>query len=211
MTTHPELKQGMPMATTVDQRTGSDSLRAARDPELAARFVNDALPYLNQLNVGARRLTRNAADADDLVQETMLRAYTGFNTFSEGTNLRAWLFRIMTNTYINGLRRAQRQPSEYLTDHITDRQLAAQDRHSSQQSRSAELDALDAWPDGEVADALATLPVQFRLAVYYRDVEGFRYREIAEIMACCEGTVMSRLHRGRKRLRTLLRTTRERA
>jgi RNA polymerase sigma-70 factor, ECF subfamily len=199
------------MATTVDHPAGSDSLRASRDPELTARFVNDALPYLKQLSDRARRLTRNAADADDLVQETMLRAYAGFNTFSEGTNLRAWLFRIMTNTYINGLRRAQRRPSEYLTDRITDRQLAAQDRHSSQQPQSAELDALEAWPDIELTDAMATLPVQFRLAVYYRDIVGLRCREIAEIMACCEGTVMSRLHRGRQRLRTVLLTARERA
>jgi RNA polymerase sigma-70 factor (ECF subfamily) len=199
------------MATTVDHPADSDSLRASRDPELTARFVNDALPYVKQLSDRARRLTRNAADADDLVQETMLRAYAGFNTFSEGTNLRAWLFRIMTNTYINGLHRAQHRPSEYLTDHITDRQLATPDRHCSKQSRSAELDALDALPDIELADALATLPVQFRLAVYYRDIAGLRYREIAEIMACCEGTVMSRLHRGRQRLRTVLLTARERA
>jgi RNA polymerase sigma-70 factor, ECF subfamily len=200
-----------PMATSVDHPTDSDSLPASRDPELTARFVNDALPYQNQLQGRARRLTRNAVDADDLVQETMLRAYAGFKTFTEGTNLRAWLFRIMTNTYINGLRRAQRRPGEYLTDHITDRQLAAQDRHSSRWAQSAELDALDAWPDNEVADALAALPVQFRLAVYYRDVAGLQYQEIAEIMACCEGTVMSRLHRGRQRLRTLLPITHERA
>jgi RNA polymerase sigma-70 factor, ECF subfamily len=197
--------------TRVDHPADSDSPRASRDPELTARFVNDALPYLNQLHDRARRMTRNAVDAEDLVQETMLKAYAGFNTFSEGTNIRAWLFRIMTNTYISRLRRAQHRPSEYLTDRITDRELAAQDRHSSQGPRSAELDALDALPDIELADAFATLPVQFRLAVYYRDVVGLRCREIAEIMACCEGTVVSRLHRGRQRLRTLLRTTHERA
>ena len=101
-----------------------------------------------------------------LIHGFRLRAYAGFNTFSDGTNIRAWLFRIMTNTYINGLRRAQHRPREYLSDHITDRQLAAQDRHSSHGPRSAELDALDALPDLELADALATLPVQFRLAVY---------------------------------------------
>ena len=199
------------MATTVDHLADSDSLLASRDPELTARFVNDALPYLNQLNDRARRLTCNAVDAEDLVQETMLRAYVGFNTFSEGTNLRAWLFRIMTNTYINGLLRAQHRPSEYLIDHITDRQLAAQNRQSSDWPRSFELDALDALPDIQLADALVTLPVQFRLTVYYRDIAGLRCREIAEIMACCEGTVVSRLHRGRQRLRTLLRTTHERA
>ena len=194
---------------TVDHPAGSDSPLASRDPELTARFVNEVLPYLNQLQDRARRTTRNAVDAEDLVQETMLRAYAGFHTFSEGTNIRAWLFRIMTNCHINCLRRAQHRPSEYLTDHISDRQLAAQDRHSSQGSRSAELDALDALPDIELAGAFETLPMQFRLAVYYRDIAGLRCREIAEIMACCEGTVMSRLHRGRQRLRTLLRTTHE--
>jgi RNA polymerase sigma-70 factor (ECF subfamily) len=199
------------MATTVDHLADSDSPLASRAPELTARFVNDALPYLNQLNDRARRLTRNVVDAEDLMQETMLRAYAGFNTFSEGTNLRAWLFRIMTSTYINGLRRAQHRPSEYLTDHITDRQLAAQGRHSSQGPRSAEVDALDALRDIRLADALVTLPAQFRLAVYRRDIAGLRCREIAEIMTCCEGTVMSRLHRGRQRLRTLLRTTHGRA
>ncbi len=182
-----------------------------RNPELTARFVNDALPHLNQLQDRARRITRNAVDAEDLVQETMLKAYAGFHTFSEGTNIRAWLFRIMTNTHINTLRRAQHRPSEYLTDHISDRQLAAEDRHYSPGPRSAELDALDALPDTELADAFATLPVQFRLAVYYRDIAELHCREIAEIMACCEGTVASRLHRGRQRLRTLLRTTHERA
>ena len=94
---------------TVDHPTDSDSPLASRDRELTARFVNDALPYLNQLQDHARRMTRNAVDAEDLVQETMLRAYAGFNTFSEGTNIRAWLFRIMTNAYINGGRRAQRR------------------------------------------------------------------------------------------------------
>jgi RNA polymerase sigma-70 factor, ECF subfamily len=210
MTTHPDHGQDVPMTPTVDRLAGSDSPLASRDPELTARFVNDALPYLNHLDDRARRLTCNGVDAEDLVQETMLRAYAGFNTFSAGTNFRAWLFRIMTNTYINFLLRAHHRPSEYLIDHITDRQLAAQDLPSSQGPRSAELDALDALPDLELADALSTLPVQFRLAVYYRDIAGLRYREIAEIMACCEGTVMSRLHRGRQRLRNLLRTTHER-
>jgi len=199
------------MTTTVDLPADSDSLLASRSSELAVRFVNDALPYLDQLYASARRMTRNTVDAEDLVQETMLRAYAGFNTFCQGTNIRAWLFRIMTNTYINGLRRAQHRPSEYLSDHITDRQLADQDRHSSQGSRSAELDALDALPDNEIADALASLPQQFRLAVYYRDIEGLRCREIAEIMRCCEGTVLSRVHRGRQRLRNLLLARHQRA
>lgn len=140
------------MATTVDNPADGKSLLASRDPELTARFVNDALPYLNELNDRARRLTRNAVDAEDLVQETLLRAYAGFSTVSDGTNLRAWLFRIMTNTCINGLRRAQHCPSEYLTD----RQLAAPDRHSPQGLRSAEVGALYALPDIGSADTLVT-------------------------------------------------------
>lgn len=208
MASHPDSGQHHFM-TTGDHPADGDTPLASRDRELRARFVNDALPYLNQLHAGARRMTRNAEDAEDLVQETMLNAYAGFNTFAEGTNIRAWLFRIMTNTYLNRLRRAQRRPSEYLSDHITDSELAAQDRHSSRGGRSAELDALDALPDTDIADALAALPVQFRMAIYYRDVVGLRCREIAEIMACREGTVLSRLHRGRQRLRTLLRPTQE--
>jgi RNA polymerase sigma-70 factor, ECF subfamily len=203
MTTHPEHGQNVPMATTVDHQPDSDSTPASPTLELTARFVNDALPYLNQLSDRARRMTHNAVDAEDLVQETMLRAYAGFNTFSDPTNLRAWLFRIMTNTYINGLRRAQHRPSEYLADHITDRQLAADDRNSSQGPRSAELDALDPLSDIQLADALVTLLMQFRLAVYYRDTAGLRCPEIAEIIARCEHTISSRLHRRRQSLRSL--------
>jgi RNA polymerase sigma-70 factor, ECF subfamily len=130
MTTHPDHSQDVPMATTAADIVDSDSLLASRDPELTARFVNDALPYLNQLIDRARGLTCNGVDAEDLVQETMLMAYAGFNAFSEGTNFRAWLFRIMTNTYLNYLLRAHHRPSEYLIDHIIDRQPAAQDRQS---------------------------------------------------------------------------------
>jgi len=149
--------------------------------------------------------------AEDLLQEIWLNVYRALPRLNDAAAFRAWLFRIMTDTYINGLRRAQHRPSEYLSDHITDWQLAAQDRHSSQGPRSAELDALDGLPDIELGDALVRLPVQFRLPVYYRDIAGLRCRGIAEIMACCEGTVMSRLQRGRLRLRTLSRSTHGRA
>jgi len=125
------------MATTVDHPADGDSPLASRSPELTAQFVNDVLPYLNQLHDRARGLTRNAVDAEDLMQETLLRAYDGFNTLSQAASLRAWLFRIMINTYVNGLRRAQHHPSGYLTDHITDRQPAAQDRHCPHGQRSA--------------------------------------------------------------------------
>ncbi|WP_372450799.1 sigma-70 family RNA polymerase sigma factor [Mycolicibacterium goodii] len=210
MTTHPGGTQDLPMAT-VDSTAAGEPSPAFRDPDLSVRFANGVVPLLNQLHKRARRMTRNAVDAEDLVQETILRAYSGYCTFTEGTNLRAWLFHIMTNTYINGLRRGSRRPSEYLCDHITDQQLARRGENVPAGSRSAELDALDALPDIELADALATLPPQFRLAIYYRDVVGLSYREIAEVMACCEGTVMSRLYRGRRRLRILLADTPERA
>ncbi|MBU8826612.1 sigma-70 family RNA polymerase sigma factor [Mycolicibacterium goodii] len=211
MTIRPGPRHGGTMAITVGHPADDDSPLTSRDATLTARFVDDALPHLDQLHDRARRMTRNVADAEDLVQETMLKAYAGFHTFSEGTNIQAWLFRIMTNTYISGLRRAEHRPVEYLSDHITDQQLAAHDRHCLQGPRSAELDALDVLPGKELTDALATLPVQFRLAVYYRDVIGLRSREIAEIMACCEGTVLSRLYRARHRLRTLLHAADERS
>lgn len=134
---------------TSQHTAGTEPAPAANDTELSARFVNETLPYMSQLRSRARRLTRNPVDAEDLVQETMLRAYTGFGTFREGTNLRAWLLHIMTNTYISGLRRARRRPSEYLCDHTSDHQMAAQDRRS----QSAELDALDALPNIELAGA----------------------------------------------------------
>jgi len=209
MTTHPGHGQDLSM-TTGDRRADSHSRLAFGTPELASRFVNNALPCATQLNDRARRLTRNRVDAEDLVQETMLRAYVGFDTFSDGTNLQAWLFRIMTNTYINGLRRARHRPSDYLTGHITDRQLAAQDRKSPGRPRTFAFDALDTWPDTELADALVTLPVQLRLTVYERDIAELQCRDGAESMARCECTASSRVRRGRLRLRILLLTTHER-
>ncbi len=172
--------------------------------ELTARFERDALPLLDQLYGAALRMTRNPADAEDLVQETYVKAFTAFSSFKAGTNLKAWLYRILTNTYINSYRKKQRQPAQYPTDEITDWQLAASAEHTSTGLRSAEIEALDALPDSEIKEALSQLPEDRRMAVYYADVEGLPYKEIAEIMDTPIGTVMSRLHRGRRQLRELL-------
>ena len=171
---------------------------------LAERFEHEALPYLDQLYGAALRMTRNPADAEDLVQETYAKAFAAFASFQEGTNLRAWLFRILTNTYINIYRKKQRQPFQAGTDELTDWHLHEAESHLSTGLRSAEVEALDHLVDADIVQALGELPEEFRLAVYLADVEGFSYREIADIMETPVGTVMSRLHRGRSLLRTKL-------
>lgn len=171
-----------------------------------AKFADEAMQYAPQLYSGALRMTRNQADAEDLVQDTYLRAYRSFHTFQEGTNLRAWLFRIMTNAYINRYRAKQRRPQETDLADVEDlylyRRLGAME--SAAASLSAEDEFLDMFTDDEVKEALESLPENFRLPVLLADVEGFAYKEIAELLEIPIGTVMSRLHRGRKAMHKAL-------
>jgi RNA polymerase sigma-70 factor, ECF subfamily len=186
--------------------------QAATDEQaLRERFERDVLPLLPSLYGAALRMTRNPADAEDLVQDTYLRAFRGFGGFQEGTNLKAWLYRILTNSFINTYRKKQRQPQTvdgpddidewYLFDRLGARNVES----------SAEEEVLDSLPDDDVKSALESLPENFRLPVLLADVEGFSYKEIAEIMDTPIGTVMSRLHRGRKALeKALWETARQR-
>jgi len=172
--------------------------------ERTARFEAEALPFVDQLYPAALRMTRNPNDAEDLVQETFVKAFASFHQYRPGTNLKAWLYRILTNTFINVYRKKQRDPYQGSTDELEEWQLGSAQSATSSSSRSAEAEAIDRMPASAVKDALQSIPEDFRLAVYFADVEGFSYQEIADIMKTPVGTVMSRLHRGRRLLRELL-------
>jgi RNA polymerase sigma-70 factor (ECF subfamily) len=189
----------------LDSTVMSDTPPVQPAPELRRLFEEQALVFMDQLYAAALRMTRNPADAGDLVQETYVKAYAAFASFTQGTNLKAWLYRILTNTFINSYRKNQRGPYQGTIDDLEDWQLGgAESLTQSRSTRSAEAEAIDHLPDSDVKAALQSIPEDFRLAVYLADVEGFSYQEIADIMKTPTGTVMSRLHRGRRLLRDLL-------
>jgi len=181
----------------------STDVEAVADVRLL--FEEQAIPFMDQLYAAGLRMTRNPSDAADLVQETFAKAYAAFGQFQQGTNLKAWLYRILTNTFINSYRKKQRDPYQGTIDDLEDWQLGgAESMTQGRSTRSAEAEAIDHLPDSAVKDALQAVPEDFRMAVYFADVEGFSYQEIADIMKTPVGTVMSRLHRGRRMLRELL-------
>ena len=189
---------------TIDGPVALSAVDSESAAERTARFERDAMPLLDQLYSAAMRLTHNPQDAEDLVQDTFAKAYASFHQYQDGTNLKAWMYRILTNTFINLYRKKQREPLQSDADGVEDWQLVRAEAHTSRGLRSAETEALDHLPDADVKKALQELPSDFRMAVYLADVEGFAYKEIAEIMDTPIGTVMSRLNRGRSMLRTLL-------
>jgi len=168
------------------------------------RFERDALPYIDQLYGAALKLTRHQSDAEDLVQEVYVKAFTSFNQFQEGTNLKAWLYRILTNTYINLYRKAQRSPKISDSSEIEDWQLARAESHMSNPTESAEMEAMNKLTDSRIVTAMRELKEEYRYTVYLADVEGFSYKEISDILQVPTGTVMSRLSRGRAQLRKAL-------
>ncbi len=173
--------------------------------DVRSLFEEQAIPFMDQLYAAGLRMTRNPSDAGDLVQETYAKAFAAFGQFQQGTNLKAWLYRILTNTFINNYRKKQRDPYQGTIDDLEDWQLGgAESVTQGRSTRSAEAEAIDHLPDSAVKDALQAIPEDFRMAVYFADVEGFSYQEIADIMKTPVGTVMSRLHRGRRMLRDLL-------
>lgn len=195
---------------TLSHLTQSDSRPTSLTPDYSNRFIADALPLRPQLARAARGYTKNAQDAEDLVQETYAKAWAAYASFDAGTNLRAWMFRIMVNTWISTHRRAERRPKESLTDSFTDSQLAAENRWSPAVS-SAESQALTRLPNHDIALAMQTLPESLQAVVYHADICQLAYREIAAIEGIPLGTVMSRLHRARRQLRVALcETARER-
>ncbi|MFP7760877.1 sigma-70 family RNA polymerase sigma factor [Marisediminicola sp. LYQ134] len=197
------------MSTPESTPAGPDAVDAASEAAAASEkrdlFESQAIPYMDQLYGAALRMTRNPADASDLVQETFVKAFAAFGQYQQGTNLKAWLYRILTNTFINTYRKKQRDPYQGTLDELEDWQIgSAESMTQGRAARSAEAEAIDHLPDSAVKDALQSIPEDFRLAVYFADVEGFSYQEIADIMKTPVGTVMSRLHRGRRLLRGLL-------
>jgi RNA polymerase sigma-70 factor (ECF subfamily) len=172
-------------------------------PDRDERFERDVVPVMGQLYPAALRMTRNASDAEDLVQETVAKAYAAFHQFKPGTNLRAWLHRILSNTFINGYRKKRREPIQDLGVDFQEDWQTGNDPLTPP-ARSAEAEALERLAGSEILQALRELPAEFRVAIYLADIEGYPYREIAEMMDTPIGTVMSRLHRGRAKLRQRL-------